>query len=163
MTVVADTSPLCYAILIGCADLLPRLFGRVHIPKAVHDELTAPAAPPEVSTWMQNPPEWLVVETVQGIADATLARLHPGEREALLLASQLRADLVVIDEKAARQIAEARGARVTGLLGILLEAANRGMVDLPTAVGRLRQTTFRASPAMLRDLLLRHARKSPES
>lgn len=163
MTVVADTSPLCYAILIGCADLLPALFDRIHIPQAVHAELTAPGSPLEVAVWMRNPPGWLVVESVQGVADLTLARLDPGERETLQLANQLRADLVLLDEKAARQIASARGVRVTGLLGILSDAASRGIVDLPEAVERLGRTTFRASPAMLRDLLLRHARRSRES
>ncbi len=162
MTVVADTSAICYAILIGCEDLLPKLFGRVHIPQAVRAELSAAGAPQRVLAWMQNPPEWLVVETVHGGGDADLVRLDRGERETLLLASELRAEVVLLDEKAARQVAAARGLLVTGLLGIFSEAAALGIVDLPGAVERLRQTNFRASPAMLRDLLLRHVGKSPE-
>jgi predicted nucleic acid-binding protein len=68
----------------------------------------------------------------------------------------LRADLIILVEKAARQLATERGLWVTGLLGVLDEAATRGLVDLPVAVERLRQTTFRASPRLLEALLQRH-------
>jgi len=119
----------------------------------------APEAPVEVRDWIETPPHWLVVETVLPQSDALLSRLHAGEREALLLAKVLNADLVLLDEKEARKAAAARGLRVTGLLGILAGAASQEMVDLPSAVDRLRRTTFRASPAMLRNLLLRSTRK----
>lgn len=159
MIVVADTSVICYSVLIGRVDLLPQLFGRLHIPTAVRDELMAFEAPVEVRDWMGTPPDWLVVETVVPQSDALLSRLHAGEREALLLAKGLNADLLLLDEKAARKAAAALGLRVTGLLGILADAASQGMVDLPSAVDRLRRTTFRVSPAMLRSLLLRSTRK----
>jgi len=153
MTVVADTSPICYLTLIGCLDVLPALFGRVEIPAAVASELGSADAPPPVSQLMARTPDWLSVHTVASSADANLSRLHPGEREAILLAERLGADLVVLDEKAARRVAAARGLRVTGTLGILKEAAERGLVDLPAAVERLRRTNFRASPRLLQLLL----------
>lgn len=159
MIVVADTSVICYLALIGCVDLLPRLFGRIHIPKAVRDELAAPQAPAEVRDWMATVPNWLVVETVVPQSDALLSRLHAGEREALLLAKKLNADLVLLDEKAARKVAVTRGLRVTGLLGILADAASQEMVDLTSSIDRLRRTTFRASPAILRTFLLRATTK----
>jgi len=52
--IVADTSPLCYLVLIGCVDVLPVMFGRVEIPGAVRDELSASDAPPPVSAWMRD-------------------------------------------------------------------------------------------------------------
>lgn len=159
MIVVADTSVICYSVLIGHVELLSQLFGRIHIPIAVRDELLAPDAPVEVRDWMGTQPSWLVVETVVPQSDALLSRLHAGEREALLLAKRLNADLVLLDEKAARKAAATRGLRVTGLLGVLADAASQGMVDLPSAVDRLRRTTFRVPPAMLRNLLLRSPRK----
>ena len=54
-------------------------------------------------------------------------RLHAGERDAIALAQNLEADLVILDEKAARKVAKERGLQVTGLVGILDEAATRGM------------------------------------
>lgn len=63
------------------------------------------------------------------------------------------ADIVLLDEKAARTVAVGRGLRVSGLLGVLREAASRGLVDLPTAVQALLSAGFRASPTLLKSLL----------
>jgi predicted nucleic acid-binding protein len=119
----------------------------------VRDELASADAPAEVPGWVERPPDWLGVYSVAREPDAVLERLHAGEREAIMLAEQLGAELIVLDEKAARRVAAARGLKVTGTLGILREAAARGLIDLPGALARLRQTTFRASPRLLRNLL----------
>lgn len=93
---------------------------------------------------------------VSAVSGSGLERLHSGEREAIVLARQIQADIVLLDEKAARGAARELGLRVTGLIGILDESATRGMVDLLTAVGRLRRTSFRVSPQLLKALLDRH-------
>jgi predicted nucleic acid-binding protein len=157
MTVVSDTSPVCYLTLIGYLDVLPALFGRVEVPEAVASELSAADAPPQVSQLMAHTPAWLAVHRVAPEPDAELSRLHAGEREAVLLAERLNADLIVLDERIARRIAAHRGLRVTGTLGILKAAAERGMVDLPVAVERLKRTNFRASPRLLQLLLRGHS------
>jgi len=128
----------------------------VIVPQAVCDELKAEGAPAELQAWIAQPPAWLEIHPITTRPDEELSRLHPGEREAIVLAQQLRADLIILDERAARQVAEEHGLNVTGLLGILDEAATRGLIDLPAAVERLRQTTFRASPRLLKLLLDRH-------
>jgi predicted nucleic acid-binding protein len=151
--VVSDTSPVCYLTLIGCLDLLPKLFGRITVPRAVLDELGHPAAPDAVRDLALAPPPWLEVHSVASQADAVSTNLHPGEREAIALAQELKADLILLDETAARQVAMGCGLTVAGLLGVLAEGAQRGLIDLPEAVTRLRQTTFRASPRLLKALL----------
>jgi predicted nucleic acid-binding protein len=156
MTVVADTSPICYLLLIGHVDLLQRLFGQVAIPQAVHDELSVEGAPTIVRTWIAHPPSWLQIQYATTTPDASLGGLHLGEREAITLAAQLKAELIVLDEKAARRVAIERGFNTTGLLDILDEAATRGLIDLPMAIERLQRTTFRASPRLLKALLDRH-------
>jgi predicted nucleic acid-binding protein len=103
-------------------------------------------APPRLARGQQ-----IVIER-----DPMLDRLHRGEREAIILAEQVRADLVAIDEKAARQAVAERGLNVAGLLGILDEAAARGLIDLLTCVERSQQPTFRASPHLLKSLLDRY-------
>ncbi len=108
---------------------------------------------------MSQLPPWLKIYPVNPIADVTLNRLHSGEREAILLAEQLDADLIILDEKAARQIARERGLQLTGLLGILAIAAAQNLIDLPTVVSRLQQTSFRASPRLLRTLLARYSKQ----
>lgn len=163
MMVVSDTSALSYLVLIKEIDLLPRLFGRVLIPPAVCDELQDPQAPAPIRKWIANPAHWLEVRPIRahGLTNANLEALDAGEREAIVLAEQLRVDLktpvlMVLDERAARQTALQRGLNVTGLLGILDEAATRDWIDLPSVVERLQQTSFRASPSLLKTLLERH-------
>jgi predicted nucleic acid-binding protein len=156
MIVVADTSPICYLLLIGEIDLLRVLFGKVIVPQAVCDELSVEGAPEVLRAWIAQPPEWIETHIVSAKPDEILDRLHKGEREAVMLAEQLRADLIVLDDKAAREVAVQRGMKVTGLLGILSEGARRGLINLPTVVDHLRQTTFRATPRILKRLLDQH-------
>ncbi len=156
MIVVADTSVLCYLVLIEQVELLPHLFGQIAIPQAVYEELRAEEAPAQLQEWMTRLPTWLKIYSVISIGDITLERLHSGEREAILLAEELEADLIILDEKAARQIARERGLNLTGLLGILEIAATRQLIDLSAVLGRLQQTTFRASPRLLRAIVERY-------
>jgi predicted nucleic acid-binding protein len=82
-----------------------------------------------------------------------IRKLHSGEQSAILLAESLEADIVLLDEKVAREAAKERGLRVTGTLGVLGEGASRGLVDLTSALQRLRKTNFRYSPALLKAIL----------
>jgi predicted nucleic acid-binding protein len=161
MKVVSNTSPICYLLLIDQIHLLPNLFGEVFVPQAVRLELSDIAAPEEVRKWSTTPPIWLQVQTVPSVVDLELNRLHQGEREAILLAQSIGADLMVLDEKAARQTAKARGFNITGLLGILDKGAAMGLVEVSEAVARLQKTNFRASPHLLKTLLGKYGRHSP--
>jgi predicted nucleic acid-binding protein len=111
MRVVADASPLRYLILIGHIDLLPTLFTQIIIPRAVMGELQRVQTPPLVRRWMQHLPVWCVVRTPQQPLATGLEVLGAGEREALALAEELHADLVLIDEDKGRQIARSLGLR----------------------------------------------------
>ena len=79
-------------------------------------------------------------------------RLDRGEREAILLAEQLAADLVVLDDKTARRIALVCGLRIIGLLGILKDAASAGLIDLAATFERLRAVGFWVAPTLLQRL-----------
>ncbi|NJM89268.1 MAG: DUF3368 domain-containing protein [Hydrococcus sp. RU_2_2] len=157
MIVVSDTSALCYLILIGEIEILPQLFGQILIPRAVAQELNAEGAPMTLIHWIVQPPDWLEIRLVTSVADSRLLELHQGEREAILLAEEIGADLVILDEKAARNVAKERGLNLTGLLGILEMATIQKLIDLPTVVERLQNTSFRASPSFLKSLLDRHS------
>jgi predicted nucleic acid-binding protein len=75
--------------------------------------------------------------------------LGPSEREAIQLAQEQHADLLLIDERRGRAEALRRGLATTGTLGVLLAAAERGLVDAVSAYNRLmRETNFRATPAL---------------
>jgi|SRR5271155_4810401 len=99
MIVVADASPLNYLIQIESETLLQKLFGRVLLPGAVMEELQHAAAPSAVASWVASLPSWIEIRTVAAQRDDALEILDPGEREAILLAQETRADLLLIDEK----------------------------------------------------------------
>lgn len=82
-----------------------------------------------------------------------LEGLDPGEQDAIRLAKEVGADLLLLDDLAARRVAGAKGLRVTGLVGVLDAAAREGLVDVGDAIARLRQTSFRISARILQQLL----------
>jgi predicted nucleic acid-binding protein len=155
MIIVSNTSPLCYLVLIGHADVLAKLYGEINVTRKVLEELRHPDAPPAVRQWAMNPPAWLKIHSDPEESDQTLATLDPGERTALRLAEQLRADVALLDEVAARALAGPRGVKVSGTLGILCDAAQAGLVKLPDALDLLRKTSFRASPELWKALYTR--------
>ncbi len=160
MIAVLDASPLCYLLLIGEIDLLPQLFSRVVVPETVILELQHDDAPATVRNWASNLPIWIFVEETPDTFSAGMEKLQAGERAAILLAELIQADIIIIDEKAARLIAGRRGLSVTGVLGVIGEAATRGLVDLTLAIDRLRRTSFRCSPALFKATLERYGSQS---
>jgi predicted nucleic acid-binding protein len=152
MTVVSNTSPLNYLVLIELQHLLPALFSQVLVPEGVLRELRSPVAPPQIGAWLDTKPDWLDSRVVADIP-TELRRLGPGEREAIVLAESVDEGLVLLDERRARDIARQREVAVTGTLGVLDLAAARGLVDLADAFDRLARTNFRGSPRLLRSLL----------
>jgi predicted nucleic acid-binding protein len=152
MIVVADTSPINYLLLINQIDLLPRLFQKIIIPEIVRDEMLDPDAPPVLQQWIANPPSWLTIQTVP-IIDTTLNSLDPGEQAAITLAQTLPADLLIIDERLGRRIAEERGIAIIGILGILDDAADQGLINLAEVFAQLQQTNFRVSRRIIQALL----------
>lgn len=153
MIVVSDTSPLNYLVLIQHVNVLPSLFGRVVAPPAVVAELRHPGAPAAVRAWAAAPPEWLEVRSPASIDPSQ--GLGAGEAEAISLARELSADAVLIDERKALTVARQHGMFVTGTLGVLQIAAEKGLITLSEAILALRQTTFRASEKLLKEVLQR--------
>jgi predicted nucleic acid-binding protein len=157
--VIADASPLNYLVLIDCINVLPRLYGPVIVPQAVLDELRDAKAPPAVKRWVASAPAWLEVRRAIGAQDAALHKLGPGEREAIILAEQLQADSIILDDLVGRREAIRRNLPVIGTLTVLYEAAGGGALDFPGAVQKLVRAGFHASPALIRLFLDLHARR----
>src|SRR5579863_10732236 len=102
--VVSDTTPLNYLILIGRESILEKLYGRVLIPPAVLTELGHASAPVQVSRWAANLPSWGTAASPVSIP-GRYDRLDLGERQALALAVEINADLLLADDKVARRVA----------------------------------------------------------
>jgi len=157
MLVVSNTSPISYLIVIQHIDLLPRLFECILIPETVREELASPKAPPAVHQWIASPPTWLTIHSTSIQPDSDLLKLDAGECAAILLAESPKADLILLDDLAARRLAAHRGLALTGVLGILDRAASEDWIDFAVAIERLQQTNFRTSTAIVQELLQKHA------
>jgi predicted nucleic acid-binding protein len=164
--VVADTSPLFYLAKLDRLDLLRVLYHQVHIPPEVWRETLA-GAQTEPSLTAQffaaQTDGWLVLAAMPSVsADAELSALDAGESEAISLALQLRA-MLIIDEKRGRAVATHLGLAVTGTLGVLLEAKRLGAIPaLKPELIRLRQETgFRFSAELEQHALQLVGENSP--
>ena len=120
MIVVSDTSAISALLQIRRADLLSASYGEVFIPEAVRNELCVGHA--QIPDFIRTVP----------IVDRTFfARLRQeideGEAEAIVLASELKADDLLMDETKGRRVAIREGMHVIGLLGVLLETKLRGI------------------------------------
>jgi predicted nucleic acid-binding protein len=162
--VIADTGPINYLVLIASIDLLPVLFEQVILPSAVQFELADADAPLSVRNWIGNPPAWLEVLEAPGprFEPGSMRGLDEGETAAIALATSLGADLLLMDDRKGVIVARGRGLRVTGTLGVLDIAAERGLVDFAQAVDRLRRTSFRIPEALLDRLLKKHVQQEGE-
>lgn len=142
MRVVSNTSPISNLAIVGLLDLLRERYGRVAIPFAVRTELlslTHPAGRAAVETALRD--GWLITEalSVQTIADELRGELDPGEAEAIALAVATSADVLLLDERRARQAARQRGIAVAGVLGELLHAKASGRISsVSIEMGRLK-------------------------
>jgi predicted nucleic acid-binding protein len=160
IVVVADTSPLIALLNIRHAEVLPTLFVQVIIPPAVASELAAPARPQVVRDFVAAPPVWLRIRRPAMIEE--IPDLHPGEREALSLAIELHADLVLIDERKAYREAVHRKLNAIGTIRILERAAAEGLLDLKDAFARLKQTDFWISHKLLDERLKLFEQQGPQ-
>ena len=143
--VVSNSSPLIALERIRKLELLERLFGQIAIPPAVAEELGASFAAPL----------WIRVQPVKQPAElAPPPSLGPGEREAILLASQVKTRLLILDDRPARRFASLLGLPVAGTLAIIMEAKTRGIEPaVAPLLNELIRQELRISAALQREVL----------
>ena len=120
------------------------------------EELKHPDAPEPIRDWLRDQPRWLQIMKPKSII--RWAQLDLGECEAIALASEIKAEVLLIDDLAGRQEAIRCGLRIAGTLSVLDEADQAGLADFEQAVDRLSQTSFRISRAVLADMNERRSR-----
>lgn len=130
MIVVSDTTPLSELSKVGKLDLLQAVFGRVIIPQQVYAELTTGNHPAVLDV---KSALWLEVRSIsnnQLIEQLKLETdLDLGECSAIILAEELKAEQLLIDEKAGRKVAISRGLPIIGLVGVIILAKEQGLID----------------------------------
>ncbi len=127
--VISDTSPVRALANLGLLRLLGEIYEEVIIPSAVESELADPPAG-HIAVKVADLPFVRVHPVLDDSRFRSfLVDLDPGESEAMALALELRADLILIDETAGRARAKQVGLDTIGVLGILLEAKHRGLLE----------------------------------
>jgi predicted nucleic acid-binding protein len=159
--VVSDTTPLNYLLLIGEAGILHELFNQVYVPPEVMRELQHPRTPDVVRQWARVPPPWVVVKA-PAVIDPVTASLDRGEAEAISLAKELKASIVLMDERKGRMVAQREKLTVVRTLALLEVAAEKGLLDLPSTLQKLRATSFRLPEAHIAAALERDAKGKKE-
>ena len=127
MIVVSDTSPILSLALIGRLELLRDLYGTIMIPEAVRSEIVATEQSGAREIGSAN---WIVACPIERdlVLKLLLREVDQGEAEAIGLALQSKADVLLIDERKARQLAAYLELGVVGLLDVLQEAKQRHLI-----------------------------------
>lgn len=131
MLVVSNTSPIMNLAIVGELGLLRQQFGEVIVPPAVIDELRLDSDFPGVENIREAISEgWLRREEVanQQVILALRRELDNGEAEAIALAFQLKAELILMDERDGRSVAKSMGLNPIGVLGVLIRAKQNGTI-----------------------------------
>jgi predicted nucleic acid-binding protein len=158
MPVVSNTSPILNLAIVDQLSLLREQFGEISVPAAVLEELRVEQDLPG-SRIVKGALEagWLKVQQVE---DQTLVQvlsrdLDGGEAEAIVLALQMNAEQVLLDEREGRRVAKSLELEVTGVLGVLLRARLDGdLVSMRSAMDALKERAgFRIGKALYMDLL----------
>ncbi len=147
MIVVSDTSPMVALWKLGCLDILPALYGNVVVPREVETELRARAHSNSAREIFEACAGWLTVRSPLAIQQ--FAGLDPGETAAIALAKELRADALIMDERAGRKVSEREGIPTIGTIGVLELAARRELLDLGVVFEQLKRIDFHVTQELL--------------
>ena len=130
MSVVCNSSPLINLARIGHLDLLRQLYGEVVIPEAVwHEVVVAGVGQPGADEVRAAP--WVRRRPVENkhLVRALRQELDAGEAEAIALALEIEADLLLMDERLGRENARYLGVHTIGLIGAIVEARHKGLIE----------------------------------
>jgi uncharacterized protein len=147
LQIICNTSPIQYLYQIGLLHILPALVGQVIVPPAVVEEIEAghvEGVPlPDLATL-----EWVIVRSpVSESALPLVNDLGAGETQVLMLALELIDAVVILDDGLARRVAETLNLRLTGVLGLLLDAKRAGLVSaVAPLLDQLQTLRFRLAP-----------------
>ncbi len=136
---VSNASPLIHLSMVGCLNLLERLFGNVIIPVEVLEVCSAKDTPDSIVISSAVDKGWIFTKNVDSGDTVLLAKssgIDIGEAAAILLAKQERA-LLLIDDKMGRSAAEILGVKCLGTVGVLLQALSDSLLNFNEFVGIL--------------------------
>lgn len=142
--VVCNSSPLIHLAKIGKLELLKDYFTEISIPEAVYRECVIDGKDREDAKRIENA-AWIRVVDIKNIdlKKALNTVLDEGESEAIVLALQESADLILLDDYEARELARTYGLKITGTIGLLIKAKYEGDISsIDEMLKKLRRTGF---------------------
>ena len=126
--VVSNTTPIISLLKIGKLEILKDLYKEIYIPQEVFSEIEAGKHKKYYLNLLEL--EWVKIEQIQDRKSiAYFLDLDKGEAEAIVLATESEADLILLDESLGRFHAKHAGLRVTGTIGILVKAKKQGLIS----------------------------------
>lgn len=154
MIIVSNTSPIINLAIIDKLRLLRNLFENILIPEAVYKEVVK-------GEWMAGSDEvekakWIKTQKIQNkiMLKSLLQDLHDGEAEAIVLATEKKADFILLDESTARLKAKSLGLMVIGILGILIESKKRKLIpEIKPLLNQLKSSGFWLSESVYQEAL----------
>jgi predicted nucleic acid-binding protein len=141
---VCNSSCLIALETIGQLALLERLYAEVYIPAAV------------VSEWNSPAPGWVRLQAVtdQALVQLLRGELGAGEAEAIVLAKELAAARLILDDKKARRFAKQLGLPVVGTIAVVLAAKRNGFIPaVKPVLDSLTASGFWMSDQLLQEAL----------
>jgi predicted nucleic acid-binding protein len=155
MIVVSNATPLIGLAMADRFDLLPKLFGQIYIPQGVYEEVVLEGGERFGALDVQEASCIEIVQVKDRLAVQVLEDdLGKGESETIVLAREMSADWVLVDERLARRKLDSLGIRTIGTLGILLKAKELGLSQaIKPEVDKLRTRGFRLSRSVYEDVL----------
>lgn len=124
--VVSNATPIISLAVIDRMPFLSDIFGKIYIPSAVYDEMTSARYP----GYKELNSDLFEIKEIndRGELDTFLKDLDLGEAESILLAREIKADVLIIDERFGYKIAQSKGLFVIGTLTVLLMAKKKGLI-----------------------------------
>lgn len=128
LKVVSNTTPLISLLKLGRLDVLMELYQEILIPTAVFEEIEAG----KNKSFYRNLSniDWVKIIKIENEdARRYFLDLDKGEAEAIILATEIGADLIIMDEKLGRFHAKHADLKVTGTVGVLIKAKREGIIN----------------------------------
>jgi uncharacterized protein len=127
LKVVSNTTPIISLLKLNRLDLLQKLYNQINIPKAVYKEIEAGKSKAYYKDLSKI--DWInIIEIENKQAIKYFLDLDEGEAEAIILANELNADLIILDEKLGRFHAKHANLKVTGTIGVLIKAKSEKLI-----------------------------------
>lgn len=155
LIVVSNTTPIITLLGIGKLEILQKLYGKIFIPQAVAKEVLVGENKFAFVDLEQI--GWVVIKKVENelLLKTFLQDLDEGEAEALVLAIEMKADILLIDEKIGRNLAHKKNIKLSGTLGVILKAKEKGFIEsVKPLLSQMLENKIWLSETLIQQILL---------